>query len=188
MTPYGFLSPLKHTPQLLLIKFFDLMKFDFDPPGTHPSDPGLQGSNSNSLFRALQHEDLTLSIWLGYYKRFPRSFATQTVMNTPKSTRKYLLDHKGILTRYFYYTNKLILCSLPCFYSLLSSKGSSVGNSTYPFFTPQYNEVIFNSVLAHIINRSSTSILAHRQLAWNEISIFTQKLYALCYLETLQNH
>ena len=37
--PIAFLSSLKHTWQLLLAKFFDLLKFDFDPPGDPPSDP-----------------------------------------------------------------------------------------------------------------------------------------------------
>ena len=93
--PNAFLSSLKHTWQLLLATFFDLMKFEFEPLRGSPECPRAprgRGSNSNSLFRAPMHEDLTLSIWFGYYKRFPRSFAGYTVTNKPKSTRKYLLD------------------------------------------------------------------------------------------------
>ena len=73
-----FLSSLKHTWQLLLAKFFDLMKFEFEPLRGSPECPRAprgRGSNSNSLFRAPMHEDLTLSIWFGYYKRYLRSFA-----------------------------------------------------------------------------------------------------------------
>ena len=36
VTPNDFLSPLKHTWQLLLAKLFDLMKFDFDTPRPPP--------------------------------------------------------------------------------------------------------------------------------------------------------
>ena len=52
----------------------------------------LQRSNSNSLFRALISEGFALSIWSGYCKRFPRSFASNGLTNKPKSTRKYLFD------------------------------------------------------------------------------------------------
>ena len=93
--PNAFLSSLKHTWQLLLATFFDLMKFEFEPLRGSPECPRAprgRGSNSNSLFRALRHEDLTLSIWLGYYKRFPRSFTRSGITDKPKSTRKYLLD------------------------------------------------------------------------------------------------
>ena len=75
-----FLSSLYHAWQLLLAKFFDLVKLEFWPPGP-PEPPGGQGSNLNSLFPALQHEGHTLSIWFGYYERFPRSFATYGVTN-----------------------------------------------------------------------------------------------------------
>ena len=98
--PNAFLSSLKHTWQLLLATFFDLMKFEFEPLRGSPECPRAprgRGSNLNSLFRALRHEDLTLSIWLGYYKRFPRSFTRYGITNTPKSTRKYLLDRAGRL-------------------------------------------------------------------------------------------
>ena len=93
--PNAFLSSLKHTWQLLLATFFDLMKFEFEPLRGSPECPRAprgRGSNSNSLFRALRHEDLTLSIWLGYYKHFPRSFKRYGITDRPKSTRKYLLD------------------------------------------------------------------------------------------------
>ena len=85
------LSSLNHAQQLLLAKFFDLMKLEFWPPGP-PEPPGGQGSNLNSLFPALQHEGHTLSIWFGYYERFPRSFATHVFTDKAKSTSKYLLD------------------------------------------------------------------------------------------------
>ena len=77
--PNAFLSSLKHTWQLLLATFFDLMKFEFEPLRGSPECPRAprgRGSNLNSLCCAPMHEGLTLSIWLGYYKRFPRSFAT----------------------------------------------------------------------------------------------------------------
>ena len=82
-----YLSSLYHAWQLLLAKFFDLVKLEFWPPGPL-EPPGGQGSNLNSLFRALRWEGLPLSIWFGYYKRFPRSFKRSTVTNRPKSTRK----------------------------------------------------------------------------------------------------
>ena len=44
VTLNGFLSHLKHTRQILLVKFFDLMKFDFEHPGTPRVPPGPQGS------------------------------------------------------------------------------------------------------------------------------------------------
>ena len=44
-----------------------------------PRPPGGRGSNLNSLFCALRHEDLVLSIWFGYCKGFLRSFLTYTV-------------------------------------------------------------------------------------------------------------
>ena len=50
-----FLSSLYHAWQLLLAKFFDLVKLEFWPPGP-PEPPGGQGSNLNSLFRALRWE------------------------------------------------------------------------------------------------------------------------------------
>ena len=69
--PIAFLSSLKHTWQLLLAKFFDLMKFEFEPLRGSPECPRAprgRGSNLNSLCCAPMHEGLTLSIWLGYYK------------------------------------------------------------------------------------------------------------------------
>ena len=75
-----FLSSLYHAWQLLLAKFFDLVKLEFWPSGP-PSPIGVGGSNLNSLFRALWHEDLALSIWFGYYKRFLRSLAINMVRN-----------------------------------------------------------------------------------------------------------
>ena len=101
VTLYGFLSPLKYTRQLLLAKFFDLTP---QGPPQVTLGPRGQGSNLNSLFRALRHEDLTLSICLGYYKQFPRSFEDDPVTNRPKSTRKNLLDEFAI--------DKLQNCSL----------------------------------------------------------------------------
>ena len=86
-----FLPSFNHAWQLLLAKFFDLVKLEFWPPGP-PEPPGGQGSNLNSLFPALRHEGHTLSIWFGYYERFPRSFAIYGVPNKAKSTFKYLLD------------------------------------------------------------------------------------------------
>ena len=47
-----FLSSLYHAWQLLLAKFFDLVKLEFWPPGP-PEPPAGQGSNLNSLFPAL---------------------------------------------------------------------------------------------------------------------------------------
>ena len=50
-----FLSSLYHAWQLLLAKFFDLVKLEFWPPGS-PEPPGGKGSNLNSLFPALWWE------------------------------------------------------------------------------------------------------------------------------------
>ena len=86
-----FLSSLYHAWQLLLAKFFDLVKLEFWPPGP-PEPPGGQGSNLNSLFRALRWEGFALSIWFGYYERFLRTLKHSTFTNKPKSTRKYLYD------------------------------------------------------------------------------------------------
>ena len=86
-----FLSSLYHAWQLLLAKFFDLVKLEFWPPGP-PEPPGGQGSNLNSLFRALRWEGLPLSIWFCYYKRFLRTFTRSGVTETHKSIRKYLFD------------------------------------------------------------------------------------------------
>ena len=41
--------------------------------------------------------DGKVSIWFGYYKRFPRSFTRSGITDKPKSTRKYLLDLIAIL-------------------------------------------------------------------------------------------
>ena len=86
-----FLSSLYHAWQLLLAKFFDLVKLEFWPPGP-PEPPGGQGSNLNSLFRALRWEGLPLSIWFCYYKRFLRTLAYYAVTHKPKSTHKYLFN------------------------------------------------------------------------------------------------
>ena len=105
-----FLSSLYHAWQLLLAKFFDLVKLEFWPPGP-PEPPGGQGSNLNSLFRALRWEGFALSIWFGYYKRFLRSFAYYPVTDKAKSTRKYLFDivvasyHKWISSACWYLAN-----------------------------------------------------------------------------------
>ena len=64
-------------PTTFVSKIFWLDEILFWPPRHRPEwsrAPRGQGSNLNSLFRALRHEDLNLSIWLGYYKWFPRSF------------------------------------------------------------------------------------------------------------------
>ena len=90
-----FLPSFNHAWQLLLAKFFDLVKLKFWPLGP-PEPPGGQGSNLNSLFPALQHEGHTLSIWFGYYERFPRSFATHVFTDKAKSTSKYLLDSVSV--------------------------------------------------------------------------------------------
>ena len=89
-----FLSSLYHAWQLLLAKFFDLVKLEFWPSGP-PEPPGGQGSNLNSLFRALRWEGFALSIWFGYYKRFPRTLKHSAYTDKPKSTRKYLFDRKN---------------------------------------------------------------------------------------------
>ena len=104
-----FLSSLYHAWQLLLAKFFDLVKLEFWPSGP-PEPPGGQGSNLNSLFRALRWEGFALSIWFGYYKRFPRTFAHYPDTDKPKSTRKYLFDcSKGVVMWIFamLYSRKL---------------------------------------------------------------------------------
>ena len=52
VTPNAFLSPLKHTWQLLLAKYFDLLKLLFDPRG-HPEcprDPRGSGVTPNAFF------------------------------------------------------------------------------------------------------------------------------------------
>ena len=90
-----FLSSLYHAWQLLLAKFFDLVKLEFWTPGP-PEPPGGQGSNLNSLFRALRWEGFALSIWFGYYKRFPRTLKHSAYTDKPKSTRKYLFDLRVI--------------------------------------------------------------------------------------------
>ena len=86
-----FLSSLYHAWQLLLAKFFDLVKLEFWPQGP-PEPPGGQGSNLNSLFRALWWEGFALSIWFSNYKWFLRTLPYYGFTNKPKSTRKYLFD------------------------------------------------------------------------------------------------
>ena len=97
-----FLPSFNHAWQLLLAKFFELVKLEFWHPWGPPKPSGGQESNFNSLFPAPIHEGHTLSIWFGYYEWFPRSFVTYIVMNKAKSTSKYLLDvYKTGQTHFF---------------------------------------------------------------------------------------
>ena len=123
-----FLSSLYHAWQLLLAKFFDLVKLEFWTLG--PLEPPWgQGSNLNSLFRALQWEGFALSIWFGYCKRFLRSFAHYALTNKPKSTRKYLLDRIGLFEKFLFQFLAVFMfldikiCAVPYLKALDSGKG-----------------------------------------------------------------
>ena len=141
-----FLSSLYHAWQLLLAKFFDLVKLEFWPPGP-PEPPGGQGSNLNSLFRALRWEGLPLSIWFCYYKRFLRTFTRSGVTDTHKSTRKYLFDElKSMVGGFFYcaillwkwafYIDKKYTCNVK---GILTSPMENRWPSTVHIETPQYS-------------------------------------------------
>ena len=81
-------------------KIFWLDEIWFWPPSdpatpVSPVTPRGQGSTSNSLFPAPMHEHLTLPIWFGYYKQFPRSFADDPVTDRNQRVNIYLIQLWG---------------------------------------------------------------------------------------------
>ena len=111
-----FLSSLYHAWQLLLAKFFDLVKLEFWPPGP-PEPPGGQGSNLNSLFCALIHEGFGLrSDIFGLNQRFPRLLMCNNTETEWRTMSKYVLDAISVGANVLWQGNKnissfLLICS-----------------------------------------------------------------------------
>ena len=92
-----FSSSLYHAWQLLLAKFFDLLKLESWPPGPpEPTALGVRGQIwiAYSVLRYMKVKPYQFGL-ANICKRFLRTLKHSGFTNKPKSTRKYLFDRPG---------------------------------------------------------------------------------------------